>query len=115
MRTLALLFAVLASPYAFAAQAGHHGDPVARLALGLVLVLAAAKLGGELAVRLGQPAVLGELLGGVAMGNLPLLGYSGLDSLWADPSLDMLARLGVLVLLKWSLARKKPSTSAARP
>jgi len=82
-----------------AASAGQHGDPVAPLALALVLVLTAAKLGGELAIRLGQPAVLGELLAGVVLGNLPLAGYAGLDPLWAAPSLDMLARLGVLVLL----------------
>jgi Kef-type K+ transport system membrane component KefB len=80
-----------------------HGDPVAALALALVLVLTAAKLGGELAVRLGQPAVLGELLAGLVLGNLSLnlslVGYAGLDHLWTEPSLDMLARLGVLVLL----------------
>ena len=89
----------LASSVAFASQAGQQADPVAPLALALVLVLAAAKLCGELAVRLRQPAVLGELAAGVVLGNLSLVGCSGLDHLWADPSLDMLARLGVLVLL----------------
>lgn len=69
------------------------------MALALVIVLVVAKLGGEVAVRLKQPAVLGELLGGVFVGNLSLIGFSGLDSLWTDPTLDMLARLGVLVLL----------------
>jgi Kef-type K+ transport system membrane component KefB len=82
-----------------ASQASGHADPVASVALALVIVLAVAKLGGELAVRVGQPAVLGELVAGVVMGNLSLVGYSGLDPLWASPSLDMLARLGVLVLL----------------
>jgi Kef-type K+ transport system membrane component KefB len=61
--------------------------------------LAVAKLGGELAVRAGQPAVLGELIAGVVVGNLSLVGISGLDHLWTNSSVEILARLGVLVLL----------------
>jgi Kef-type K+ transport system membrane component KefB len=94
-----LVLVSLGGSMAFASEAGQHADPVASLALGLVLVLAAAKLFGELAVRVGQPAVLGELLAGVVLGNLSLVGYSGFEHLSNDPSLDMLARLGVLVLL----------------
>jgi Kef-type K+ transport system membrane component KefB len=74
-------------------------DPSARVVLALALVLVAAKLGGEAAVRLRQPAVLGELLAGVALGNLDLLGIGLLEPLKSDPVLDVLARLGVLVLL----------------
>jgi Kef-type K+ transport system membrane component KefB len=84
---------------ALASDGGSHADPVAPLALALVIVLVVAKLGGEVAVRLKQPAVVGELLAGVIVGNLSLVGLSGLDHLWTDPTLDMLARLGVLVLL----------------
>jgi Kef-type K+ transport system membrane component KefB len=76
-----------------------HDDPVASVALWLVAILLGAKLGGELAVRLRQPAVLGELLVGVVFGNLPLLGYGGFEPLKHDPFIDMLARVGVLVLL----------------
>jgi Kef-type K+ transport system membrane component KefB len=95
-----LVPAVLLVPATAAASAGAaHADPVAALALALVIVLAVAKLGGELAVRLGQPAVLGELVAGMLMGNLSLVGVTSLDPLWASPSLDMLARLGVLILL----------------
>jgi Kef-type K+ transport system membrane component KefB len=90
--------AVLLWP-AFAVAGPGHGDTVAPIALALVVILVAAKLGGELAVRLGQPAVLGELLAGIVIGNLSLVGISGLDNLWTNPSLDMLARLGVLLLL----------------
>jgi Kef-type K+ transport system membrane component KefB len=101
MRLRHLLFVVPAfvATSAFAADGDAHADPVATLALALVIVLVVAKLGGEVAVRLKQPAVLGELLAGVLMGNLSLVGLSGLDHLWAEPTLDMLARLGVLVLL----------------
>ena len=52
--------------------------------------------GGHLAMRFKQPSVLGELLGGILLGSLPLP-PSG-DA--ADRSdVDLLARLGVLVLL----------------
>ena len=40
----------------------------------LAVILVAAKLAGDLAARLGQPAVLGELVVGVLLGNLSLLG-----------------------------------------
>ena len=78
---------------------GLHGDPVAPLALALAVILVTAKIGGELATRLRQPAVLGELLVGVIIGNLVLVGYSGLDYLKTDQAIDLLARLGVIVLL----------------
>ncbi|MDC3957986.1 cation:proton antiporter [Polyangium jinanense] len=65
----------------------------------LAVILAAAKLGGDLAVRIGQPAVLGELVFGVLLGNLGLLGFSGFEPIKTDASIDMLSRLGVLVLL----------------
>jgi Kef-type K+ transport system membrane component KefB len=94
-----LLLVALSPAAALASQGAEHGDPVASVVLALTIILVAAKLGGELAVRLGQPAVLGELAVGVLLGNLGLVGYSGLDYLWADPAIDMLARLGVLVLL----------------
>ncbi len=76
-----------------------HGDPVAPVVLSLALILVAAKLGGDLAVRVGQPAVLGELVVGIVLGNLGLVGFHGLDHLKADAAVDMFARLGVLILL----------------
>ena len=42
----------------------------ASLLLALVLLLAAAKLGGAVAERLGQPAVLGELLAGILLASV---------------------------------------------
>lgn len=79
--------------------AAGHGDPVSKVVLMLAVILIGARLGAELAERLGQPAVLGELLFGVVLGNLPLLGVSLFDSIRTDPSIDMLARIGVLILL----------------
>lgn len=81
-----------------AGEAGH-ADPVAGVVLSLAVILLAAKLSGDLASRIGQPAVLGELMAGVALGNLHLAGFHGFEPMKTDPSVDMLARLGVLVLL----------------
>ena len=50
-----------------------HADTFAPVVLALAVILAAAKLGGDVAERIGQPAVLGELVVGALVGNLPLL------------------------------------------
>src|SRR5688572_14819659 len=79
-------------------RGGAHTDPVAPVLLWLAVVLTAAKLGADLAARIGQPAVLGELVLGVVLGNLPLCGVRVLEPIASDASVDMLARLGVVVL-----------------
>lgn len=89
------LFALL--PYTALATGEHGGFSGAFLAL--ALILGAARLGGHLAQRLGQPAVLGELLAGVGIGNLGLVGVHRLDFLAADPTIQALAELGVVLLL----------------
>jgi Kef-type K+ transport system membrane component KefB len=66
---------------------------------GLAIILAAAKLGGDLATRARQPAVLGELVAGVLLGNLGLIGITGLQGLATNPTLDALAQVGVIILL----------------
>jgi Kef-type K+ transport system membrane component KefB len=78
---------------------GTHPDPVAPVVLALAIILAAAKLGGHLAVRLGQPAVLGELVAGVALGSADLAGIDWFHAIERDQAVDILARLGVLILL----------------
>jgi Kef-type K+ transport system membrane component KefB len=65
-----------------------------RLLLVLVAVIAATKLFGELAQRIGQPAVLGELVAGVILGGSVLGLFDP-----ADPALHAMAELGVLILL----------------
>ncbi len=67
--------------------------------LALILLIAAAKVGGSLAVRFRQPAVLGELAAGLVLGNLGLLGLHSLDFLKTDLHLAFLAELGVIFLL----------------
>ena len=74
-------------------------DPIAPIILSLALILVAAKLGGHVAVRFNQPPVLGELAAGVLIGNLAFIGLPGFEYLKADANVDMLARLGVVLLL----------------
>jgi Kef-type K+ transport system membrane component KefB len=94
------LFSWLAPGTALAAEgAAGPSDPVAAMVLGLAVILVAAKLGGELATRFGQPAVLGELVLGVVLGNLAPLGITGFEALKHDASIEMLSRLGVIILL----------------
>lgn len=79
-------------------------QPVPRFLLQLLLVLAAAKLAGALMHRIGQPAVIGEMLAGILLGP-SLLG-------WAWPGLHaavfpseglgafkLVSQLGVLVFM----------------
>lgn len=82
----------------FLAGAEGHGDFGAAL-FALALILFTAKLGGDLAVRVKQPAVLGELGAGLVLGNLDLLGFGGLSMLGTEPFLVSLAELGVVLLL----------------
>src|SRR5437868_1381893 len=78
--------------------AGAPGlDPFVLLSVALILVV--AKLGGELFARLGQPAVLGELAGGILLGSLSLFGVAWVDRLRADAVVAALAEIGVIVLL----------------
>jgi Kef-type K+ transport system membrane component KefB len=82
-----------------ASSASGAIDPVAPVLLWLAVILVAAKVGGEIATRLKQPAVLGELCAGVLLGNLDAAGIRGLAVMRDDPSLDLLARFGVVLLL----------------
>ena len=67
---------------------------ISELLLALLAIFAAAKLFGELAERIGQPAVLGEMIGGI------VIGVSGLHLIDAhNPVLHVLAELGVILLL----------------
>ena len=82
-----------------ASEGAGHTDPVASLVLLLAIILVSAKLGADVATRVGQPAVLGELVAGVLLGNLALVGVSGLEPIKNDAAIDMLSRLGVILLL----------------
>jgi len=74
----------------FAAATG-----VADVLVALFIVLLAAKLGDELFKRLGQPALVGEILAGV------IIGPSVLGLVEPDETLEVFAELGVVFLLFW--------------
>jgi len=67
--------------------------------IGIAIILLFGKLGGELFERLKQPAVLGELLAGIVLGNLIIFGVSRAESLKTNDVIAALAELGVIVLL----------------
>lgn len=94
---VALLLLALSLPGSAFASEGHGlGYDVWFMIAGILL---AAKLGGELAVRLKQPPVLGELAAGILLGNLGLLGVHAFDHAAEDHTLEFLAEFGVVLLL----------------
>jgi Kef-type K+ transport system membrane component KefB len=101
-------FVMVCTPATWASDGAIHEDPVAPLLLALIIILAVAKGGGEIFERLGMPAVLGELLGGIVIGNIILINPAwnffeplrlvAIEAHWAV-IVDGLARLGVIILL----------------
>ena len=79
-----------------AAGDGAHGAVTTLLWLSVILI--AAKL-ASLIEKFGQSAVLGELLIGIFLGNLALIGINIFDPIKKDVFLPFLAELGVIILL----------------
>ena len=79
-----VLLAIPAVAWAAAADTASRAGPVL---FGLALLVLAAKCGGLLAERWGQPSVLGELLVGIGAGNLlpPSSANAGSPSCAATP------------------------------
>src|ERR1044071_8912424 len=77
--------------------AAHGLDPFVLVSVAVILI--AAKLGGELFERLKQPAVLGELLIGIVLGNLALAGFTAAEPLKTNEIISALAEIGVIILL----------------
>jgi Kef-type K+ transport system membrane component KefB len=73
-----------------------HFDPATRIAIMLAVLLVSGKIAAELAIRLRQPAVLGELVIGIVLGNL---GIAWFDAIKTDPMVEVFAGIGVLFLL----------------
>ncbi|HSN77000.1 MAG TPA: cation:proton antiporter [Anaerolineae bacterium] len=72
-----------------------------QLALALVILISAAKLGGYISLRLGQPSVLGELIAGLILGPslLDTLHQTPFTSQHLDETIALLAEMGVLLLM----------------
>lgn len=82
---------------------GGHGGEVLPVLLELIIILLGAKLGGDLFERIKAPAVLGELVMGMVIGNAQLIGVDLFLPFTQDASLNLifqvLAELGVIILL----------------
>ena len=94
-----LFLAFVAAATTSVPSSGTSGAVVAEYLVVFVIVLLVAKAGGEIFERLGQPSVLGELVFGIVLGNLHLLGFSGARDLAENPHLEMAAEIGVILLL----------------
>lgn len=99
--SFALLLILSAAPLASAAEAGGstegHGMFAATF-LWIAVLLLAGKF-ASLVEKIGQPPVLGELLIGVALGNLALIGLTIFEPIKTDSIIAFLAELGVVILL----------------
>ncbi len=82
-----------------AAEISGHNRSVVRFLLAFSAILLVAKVGGEIFERLRQPPVLGELLFGIVLGNLGVLGLDFAETLQSAPFLSTAAEIGVILLL----------------
>ncbi|MBI5886864.1 MAG: cation:proton antiporter [Deltaproteobacteria bacterium] len=90
--------ALLAAEGTGAEEAGHAALDIPLIFLWIAIILMLAKV-SSLVERLGQPAVLGELLIGVACGSLYLVGIDFFDPIKSSPIIHFMAELGVVILL----------------
>ncbi|MBI5642192.1 MAG: cation:proton antiporter [Deltaproteobacteria bacterium] len=98
-----IAFAIIFSPAGlFANEAAAEGGaqsvgiPVIFLWIAIMLILAKIS---SLIERVGQPAVLGELLIGVALGSLYLFNINFFEQIKSNEIIHFLAELGVVILL----------------
>lgn len=84
---------------AWASEGAGEQPDFARMFWILAVMLVVGKLSGELSERIGQPAVLGELVAGAVLGGslLGVIPTEAGDAL--TPVVSMLAEMGVVVLL----------------
>src|SRR5262245_6573041 len=96
-----LALAILAAPGQSEAVADAGHAQFGPLFFAIAVLMLAAKAGGLIAERLGQPPVLGELVAGIGLGNLAFAvpGMEAFGGAAANPTLALLAEFGVLILL----------------
>jgi Kef-type K+ transport system membrane component KefB len=96
---LGFVLALAATPMVQAAGSGNdYAEKVAITFLWIAVILIVAKLAG-LVTKFGQPAVLGELLIGIVLGNLALLGVTWFEPIKSNEIIAFLSELGVVILL----------------
>jgi Na+:H+ antiporter len=94
-----LALGTLLARAALAGGGDHGGIDMLPVLEALALILVLARLGGALFERFALPAVLGELLAGILIGNLGLVGFHAFDALRTLPVVEAFAQIGVLFLL----------------
>ena len=94
-----LALGLLTAHAALAAGGGHGAVDMLPVLEALAIILVLARLGGALFERLRLPAVLGELMAGVLLGNLGLFGIHDFDALKSVETVEALSQIGVLFLL----------------
>lgn len=81
-----------------AGEAGRNGLDTGMHFLWIAIIILVAKL-SNLIERFGQPGVLGELLVGVILGNMALVGFNFFEPIRQDVVVRFLAQIGVVILL----------------
>lgn len=92
---------LLATPFfVFGNEAASNegGHDFAFVFLGIAILLVLAKISG-LVEKIGQPAVLGELIMGIILGNFILFGFDFFELIRTNEIMAFLAELGVVILL----------------
>jgi Kef-type K+ transport system membrane component KefB len=97
-RSILLSAAILSSITVFASGDGGGHHPIGWTLFWTAVILLAARFAG-LVEKLGQPAVLGELVIGVIIGNLYLLGTDVFEPIKFNSDLRTFSELGVIILL----------------
>ncbi|MBI5327396.1 MAG: cation:proton antiporter [Deltaproteobacteria bacterium] len=77
-------------------QASIDNISITFLWIAIILILAKVS---SLIERFGQPAVLGELLVGILLGSLPLIGLHFFESVRSNELIHFLSELGIVILL----------------
>ncbi len=92
---------------AVAGAVEDHSGYLQDILVALMLILLLGKLGGDLMIRIGQPAVLGELLFGIILGNIAVFCPAAAAFLHVDRFtephvkffIEILSEIGVMLLL----------------
>ena len=86
------------SVFAAGAASGHDTKAMALILIVLAVILISGKV-FHLVERIKQPPVVGELLAGIVLGNIALLGFPLFREFNQDAIIQFLAQLGVILLL----------------
>jgi Kef-type K+ transport system membrane component KefB len=92
------IFAFCVYVVSYASDGGNATHSISVSLLAISLILLSAKFSG-MVERVGQPSVLGELVMGILLGNLYLVGINFFEGVKTDEIIKFLSELGVIILL----------------